>query len=75
MMHEPRFLKTSEAARILGLQSKTLERWRWAGRGPAYRKLGSAVRYDSRELERWAESCRRASTSDTGECRETKDAR
>ena len=33
------------AVQRLGLQVKTLRRWRWAGRGPIYHKLGAAVRY------------------------------
>lgn len=58
----------TEAARILGLSVKTLRRWRWAGRGPAYRKIGSAVRYHPDEdLAAFVEAARRTSTSDTGE--------
>ena len=57
----------TEAARILGLSVKTLRRWRWAGRGPAYRKIGSAVRYHPDEdLAAFVEAARRTSTSDTG---------
>jgi predicted site-specific integrase-resolvase len=58
----------TEAARILGLSVKTLRRWRWVGRGPAYRKIGSAVRYHPDEdLAAFVEAARRTSTSDTGE--------
>lgn len=39
------------AAKMLGLQPKTLCRWRWEGRGPTYCKIGGAVRYRQRDLE------------------------
>lgn len=45
-------LKERDAAALLGLAPKTLARWRWRGdRGPAYVKLGSAVRYSVADLE------------------------
>lgn len=63
----PALLNEHEAARILGLSVKTLRRWRWAGRGPAYRKIGSAVRYHPDEdLAAFVEAARRTSTSDPG---------
>jgi hypothetical protein len=40
----------TEAARILDLSVKTLRRWRWARKGPAYSKIGAAVRYDPTDL-------------------------
>ena len=33
----PRFLRTPEAARFLGLSGRTLEKHRYFGTGPAYR--------------------------------------
>lgn len=60
---EPQNVDTPEAARILGLAPKTLERWRWRGVGPRYRKLNGAVRYSIAELDAWADSCSRDSTS------------
>lgn len=47
----PRFVDTFEAARILGLSPRTLEKQRCQGRGPAYHKLGSRVLYALDELE------------------------
>ena len=55
-----------EAARILGLSVKTLRRWRWAGRGVAYRKIGGCVRYHPDDLAAFVEAARRTSTSDLG---------
>src|SRR5215469_4434393 len=59
-------LDETRAARILGLSVKTLRRWRWAGKGPAFRKIGRAVRYASSDLEALISSALRTSTSDTG---------
>jgi predicted DNA-binding transcriptional regulator AlpA len=56
----------TEAARILGLSVKTLRRWRWAGKGPRFLKIGAAVRYDLADLEAYIASCKRSSTSDYG---------
>ncbi len=39
----PRYLRTQEAARFLGLSERTLEKHRTYGTGPAYRKLGGRV--------------------------------
>ncbi len=60
-------LKESEAARILNVEIATLRRWRWAGKGPRFLKIGGAVRYDPADLETFIESCRRSSTSDPGQ--------
>lgn len=59
-------LNESDAARMLGLATPTLRRWRWAGRGPRFAKIGAAVRYDPAELRDFIERSTRASTSDTG---------
>jgi predicted DNA-binding transcriptional regulator AlpA len=55
-----------EAALRLGLCPTTLRRWRWAGTGPSFIKLGGAVRYDVAEIERFIEAGVRQSTSDLG---------
>ena len=52
-----------EAARLLGLSVKTLRRWRWAGRGPVFRKIGASVRYAEVDLSSFIEDARRSSTS------------
>jgi predicted DNA-binding transcriptional regulator AlpA len=63
-------LGEAEAARILGLSVKTLRRWRWAGQGPGFRKLGRAVRYASSDLQAYIAAAHRTSTSDNGAARE-----
>ena len=65
--HRPqRLLKEDEVAEFLNMEVSTLRRWRWAGRGPVYRKLGAAVRYDAADLRDFIEASRRTSTSDSG---------
>lgn len=60
----PRFLRTVEAARFLGLSPRTLEKHRSYGTGPQYRKLGGVVVYALTDLERWADSAIMQSTFD-----------
>ena len=62
----PRFLRTPEAARFLGLSGRTLEKHRTFGTGPTYRKIGGRVIYRLEDLQRWAEQGLRVSTSDPG---------
>lgn len=50
-MTTPRLLREPDAATYLELAPKTLARWRWAGKGPAFYKLGSAVRYSVDDLD------------------------
>lgn len=58
------FLSTDDVARYLGLSSRTLERFRVEGRGPAYHKFGRAVKYRRDNLLEWAERQLRHSTSE-----------
>ena len=60
----PRYLRTPEAARFLGLSDRTLEKHRTYGTGPAYRKLGGRVVYSVDDLEAWADRGAVTSTSD-----------
>lgn len=62
----PRFLRTSEAGRFLGLSGRTLEKHRTYGTGPSYRKIGGRVVYAVADLQRWADRGTRSSTSDPG---------
>lgn len=55
-MTVPLLLRPIDAAAYLGLSPKTLARWRWAGRGPVFNKLGSAVRYSVLELDTFISS-------------------
>lgn len=61
-----RYLRTPDAAVMLGLSARTLEKHRCYGTGPAYHKLGGRVVYAQDDIERWAEQGVRRSTSDPG---------
>ena len=62
----PRYLRTPEAARFLGLSGRTLEKHRVFGTGPRYRKIGGRVVYALGDLQAWADQGVRTSTSDPG---------
>ena len=59
-------LKETDAAAFLNIEVGTMRRWRWAGRGPRFIKIGAAVRYDPADLETFINAGRRNSTSDPG---------
>ena len=62
----PRFLRTPEAARFLGISPRTLEKHRSYGTGPKYRKIGGRVVYALSDLKAWADVGLKQSTSDPG---------
>ena len=62
----PRYLRTPEAARFLGLSGRTLEKHRTYGTGPRYSKLGGRVVYQVEDLQAWVARGAKASTSDPG---------
>jgi predicted DNA-binding transcriptional regulator AlpA len=57
-------LRTSGAAAITGLSISTLNKLRCSGGGPAFLKLGRAVRYKPVDLKDWLDSRRVMSTSE-----------
>ena len=59
-------LHETETAKILSVKVSTLRRWRWAGQGPRFIKLGAAVRYDPQDLKNYLAERVRSSTSDPG---------
>ena len=58
------YMKTKEAAALLGLSPRTLETYRWRGGGPAFSRFGSSVRYLRSHVVAWAAARRVRSTSD-----------
>ncbi|ERI14389.1 helix-turn-helix transcriptional regulator [Brucella cytisi] len=60
----PRFVRTVEAARLLGLSPRTLEKHRCDGTGPIYHKLGGRVVYTVADLQAWIDAAARLSTSE-----------
>lgn len=61
---EPRFLTTVEAAKYLRLSIRTLEKCRYLGGGPRFRKFGRIVRYTVADLDEWARARSFEMTSD-----------
>ena len=58
------YFDTVEAARYLSLGKSTLAKHRCYGTGPVYQKIGRRVLYCASDLDAWAASTRRRSTSD-----------
>ena len=63
--HSEELLTTPEAARLLTLSPRTLERHRLAGTGPRYAALGRAIRYRRRDVLAFVEGHLRRSTSES----------
>ena len=59
-----RYLTNAEAAAILKLSPRTLEKLRVNGGGPRFRKFGSRVIYAREDLDAWANARICESTSD-----------
>lgn len=62
-------LRTTDAAKRLGVSTSYLEKQRHFGTGPAYVKLGRAVAYRESDLEAWVAANIRQNTSEAGETR------
>ena len=59
-----RYLTTTEAATLLRLSPRTLEKARVIGGGPRFRKFGRRVLYAASDLEVWANARSFEMTSD-----------
>jgi Helix-turn-helix domain len=60
-------LDESQAAALLGVTVRSLQKWRLTGDGPPFVRMSSrCVRYRVGDLQRWSASLRRISTSDLG---------
>jgi hypothetical protein len=57
-------LRPKDAADYLGLSLSTINKLRCHGGGPSYYKLRRRIAYDVVDLDVWAESRKRASTSE-----------
>ena len=68
-----RFFDTREAARYLSLGKSTLAKHRCYGTGPVYQKFGRRVLYRAEDLDAWAATKRRMSTSNIFERKITAD--
>ena len=56
-------LNETQAAERLGLKPETLRRWRWSGDGPAFLKIGGAVRYEPSAIEGFIDRARQATSA------------
>ena len=61
-----RLLSEQDVAQQLSISVAALRKWRLMGRGPRYRKLGSLVRYDQRDVQAWREACPVGGTTQDG---------
>ena len=57
------FLIQAEAADLLRVSERTLERWRVVGSGPPFRRFGRRVVYALTDLQAWASTRVFVSTS------------
>ena len=62
---KPTCLNQKELAERWTISHRTLERWRWAGEGPAYMKIGGRVVYGIADIEAFERDVMNA-TSDQG---------
>ena len=60
------YLNTRQAAAYLQISASTLNKLRVYGDGPPFVKIGRSVRYRRSDLDVWAATCLRKSTSDDG---------
>lgn len=61
------YLTEKQAAAKLNLSPKGLQAWRLRGGGPRFVKISArCIRYKESEIDSWAQSLERESTSDTG---------
>ena len=58
-----KLLNNAATAELLGIRPNTLEIWRTKGEGPAYKKLGRAVRYVEAEVIAWLDAQTHTNTS------------
>ena len=62
-------LNQKQAARILGISVRTLERHRVEGTGPRYARLGRLIRYNPVDLKEFVDSNLQKSTSQNSKAR------
>lgn len=60
----PRYLRTPDAARFLGISIRTMEKHRTYGTGPIYRKIGGRIVYSIDDLQAWTDDGIRKSASE-----------
>jgi hypothetical protein len=61
----PIFLRQHILARRWGISPRTLERWRWKGRGPTFTKIGGSVAYSLDDVLAYETAQRRVASGAT----------
>ena len=61
------YFTEKEVARRLCMSEKWLQKMRHRGGGIPYYKIGNAIRYGAPDIVKFEASCKRGSTSDTGD--------
>ena len=70
------YLNERQAAEKLGVTASAMQAWRLKGTGPRFVKISArCVRYKESEIDSWAQSLERESTSDTGPAVQSSKAR
>ena len=64
---EGKLLTPEQTAALLQIRPATLARWRWAGCGPRFVKIGGRVRYAENDIENFIQDSIRTSTSERHE--------
>jgi len=59
-----KLLTEEQVADQLSITTNTLRKWRWLGKGPAFIKIGAAVRYEADTLATFIKSNIKTSTSE-----------
>jgi predicted DNA-binding transcriptional regulator AlpA len=57
-----KWITRRETAAIVGVKTRTLDKWRKRGIGPEYRRLLStrSIRYSENSVRAWQDQCRKA---------------
>lgn len=48
-----RLMTSADVADVLGIEQRTLERWRKSGDGPPFMMFGRTIRYHPARLQQW----------------------
>ena len=59
---EVRHLTQAQLAQRLGVSQRTLEGWRYRGKGPAYLRLEGRIGYRVADVERFEQECLQATS-------------
>jgi predicted site-specific integrase-resolvase len=61
-LSEIRHLTQAQLAQRLGVSQRTLEGWRYRGKGPAYLRLEGRIAYRLTDVERFEQECLQATS-------------